>query len=304
MPCYHPLQAYLPVGGSGDKKVLFSDFGDHGSAIKLPCGQCIGCRLEYSRQWAVRCVHEASLYERNCFITLTYSDDSELYDGNLHVEHFQKFMKRFRKKFPGDRIRFFHCGEYGEKRGRPHYHACIFNFDFSDRVYFGTRKGVKLYTSEVLATLWPDGFSSVGDVTFESAAYVARYVCKKITGKLKDKHYLDNGIIDFDTGELVAKKQEYTTMSRRPGVGAGFLKDFVKQIYPLDVVRCRDRDMRPPKYYDYLYEQDECSYLDVIKHRRVERAVKVSSDSTPDRLLARETVEKAKLSLFGKRDLE
>lgn len=315
MPCYHPLQAYLPVGGSDSKKVIFDDTLDHGAAIKLPCGQCIGCRLEYSRQWAVRCVHEASLYKHNCFITLTYDDSSDIYDGNLHVEHFQDFMRSFRKKvkskkfidkfgFYCKKLRYFHCGEYGEKRGRPHYHACIFNFDFPDRVYHSRRKGVKLYTSEVLQELWPHGFSSVGDVTFESAAYVSRYVTKKINGKLKDKHYLDIGIIDEETGELFAKKQEYTTMSRRPGIGADFLKDKAKQIYPLDVVRCRDKDMRPPKYYDYLYEQDNIANLEIIKQRRVDRAVLFSADSTPQRLLDREKVTKAKLSLFGKRDLE
>lgn len=314
MPCYHPLQAYLPVGGSDSKKVLFSDSGDHGAAIKLPCGQCIGCRLEYSRQWAVRCMHEASLHEHNCFITLTYDESSDLYDGNLHVEHFQNFMKRFRRKvrslsfykkygFYCRKIRFFHCGEYGEKRGRPHYHACIFGFDFPDRKYHSRRKGVKLYTSEILEELWPYGFSSVGDVTFESAAYVARYITKKITGKLKDDHYFNLGI-DKATGEFVEKRQEYTTMSRKPGIAGDFFKQNVNGIFPVDSVICRGREMRPPKYYDYLYEQDNCSNLEIIKQRRVERAIKSSRDCSPERLHDREVVEKAKLSLFGNRDLE
>lgn len=302
MPCYHPLQAYMPVGGSASRKVLFTDTGDHGVAIKLPCGQCIGCRLEYSRQWAIRCLHEASLYKENCFITLTYDDNSDLYDGNLHVQHFQKFMKRFRKKC-GKGIRFFHCGEYGEKYARPHYHACIFNFDFSDRKYHSRRKGVRLYTSKILEELWPYGFSSVGDVTFESAAYVARYVVKKINGKLKDDHYFHLGI-DKDTGEFVEKRQEYTTMSRRPGIGAGFFKQNVNGIFPIDSVICRGREMRPPKYYSSLYELDFPANMEVVKQRRVERAVKSSKDCTPERLHDREIVEKAKLSLFGKRDLE
>lgn len=314
MPCYHPLQAYLPVGGSASKKVLFKDTGDHGASLMLPCGQCIGCRLEYSRQWAIRCVHEASLYEHNCFITLTYDSDSELYDGNLHKDHFQKFMRAFRKKVRSEgfykkfgfycrKVRYFHCGEYGEKFGRPHYHACIFGFDFPDRKYHSRRKGIKLYTSELLSELWPHGFCSVGDVTFESAAYVARYVVKKINGKLKDSHYRDIGIINEETGELVAKEQEYTTMSRKPGIGADFVKNNVNGIYPMDSVICRGREMRPPKYYDSLYEIDNGDKLDVIKQRRVERAIKSSCDTTRERLLQREVVEKAKLSLFGKRDM-
>lgn len=315
MPCYRPLQAYLPVGGSASKKVLFTNTGDHGQQVMLPCGQCIGCRLEYSRQWAIRCVHESRLYEHNCFITLTFDDEHLPFNQSLDVKVFQDFMKRFRKRVRSDKffkkygfycrkVRFFHCGEYGEKRGRPHYHACIFNFDFPDRKYHSRRKGVKLYTSDLLGELWPFGFSSVGDVTFESAAYVARYVTKKINGKLKDSHYRDIGIIDKETGEVLAKKQEYTTMSRKPGIGADFYKQRKSEIYSNDSVICREREMRPPKYYDYLYEQDDANKLDIIKQRRVDRAKVFQDHTTRERLEDREKVEKAKLSLFGKRDLE
>lgn len=316
MPCYHPLQAYLPCADSPSKKVIFnsdSPFAAH--PVMLPCGQCIGCRLEYSRQWAVRIVHEASLYKHNCFITLTYDNDHLPKDESLKLEHFQDFMKRFRKRVRSKRfiaeygfyckkLRFFHCGEYGENYGRPHYHACIFNFDFPDRVYYKRSKGVRLYTSKLLSDLWPFGICTVGDVTFESAAYVARYVVKKISGKAKDEHYRDIGYVDIDTGEVLAKKQEYTTMSRRPGIGHDFVVDRLKEIYPRDSVVCRGREMRPPKYYDNLYEIDNGINLEIIKQRRVDTALKFSEHSTRERLLDREKVEKAKLSLFGTRVLE
>jgi hypothetical protein len=133
MPCYFPITAWRSKDGkneAGKWPVVFKPTAGYlDKELKLPCGRCIGCRLERSRQWAVRCVHEASLHEKNCFITLTYSPENLPKDGSLDVSHFQKFMKRFRKRF-GPGIRFFHCGEYGESLSRPHYHACIFGFDF------------------------------------------------------------------------------------------------------------------------------------------------------------------------------
>ena len=104
---------------------------------------------------------------------------------------------------PTQGVRFFHCGEYGELLYRPHYHACLFGFDFSDKVLWSTRGGVRLYRSKILEKLWTFGFSTIGDVTFESAAYVARYCTKKITGDKADEHY--NG-----------RSPEYVTMSRPP----------------------------------------------------------------------------------------
>ena len=159
---------------------------------KLPCGQCVGCRLERSRQWAIRCMHEAQMHEDNCFITLTFNPESLDDRSNpwsLDVRDFQLFMKRLRKKY-GAGIRFYHCGEYGELNKRPHYHACIFGFDFPDkRLWKVTNSGHRLYISESLDELWPFGFCTIGNVTFESAAYVARYIMKKVNGDAAADHY-------------------------------------------------------------------------------------------------------------------
>ena len=142
MPCFHPLTGYLArdANASGKRSIVFDPKLALGVDVKrqVPCGRCIGCRLERSRQWAMRCVHEASLYKNNCFITLTFNDYYLPKDGSLHVEHFQKFMKRLRKRF-GSGVRYFQCGEYGELLRRPHYHACLFNFDFPDRVLWSIR---------------------------------------------------------------------------------------------------------------------------------------------------------------------
>ncbi len=131
MPCYHPLSAFQCADGS----IVFHERRWYNTVktLSLPCGQCIGCRLERSRQWAMRCMHEAQLHENNCFITLTYDNTHLPSDGSLHYKDFQLFIKRLRKKFGNTRIRYYMAGEYGENFGRPHFHACIFGHDFHDK---------------------------------------------------------------------------------------------------------------------------------------------------------------------------
>jgi hypothetical protein len=184
MACYKPLTAYQ----CADRSIIWREIpgADVVRTLSLPCGQCVGCRLERSRQWAVRCMHEAQMHTSNCFITLTYAPEfiREAKDLSLNYEHFQLFMKRLRKRFTGKTIRFYMAGEYGELRDRPHFHACIFGLDFEDKKFLKrTETGSILYTSKILEELWPYGYSSIGDVNFESAAYVARYIMKKVNGK-------------------------------------------------------------------------------------------------------------------------
>lgn len=271
------------INASGKRSLVFNKskgFADR--PVKIPCGQCIGCRLERSRQWAMRCVHESKLYSDNCFITLTYDDRNLPKHGSLVKDHLQKFMKRLRFRY-GNGIRFFACGEYGEKFGRPHYHVCIFNFDFDDRKLLKEHNGQRYFTSESLSTLWPYGHCVVGDVSFESAAYVARYITKKVTGVLANNHY----------GPCVP---EFTVMSRRPGIGTDFLNKYSKQIYSADFVVLRGMKMKPPKFYDGKFELTYSSDFQIIKARRKRKGYQNRSDSTQDRLLTKETVAKARLS--------
>ena len=203
MTCYHPLTAYWTgeLNDNGKRVYTFNASKAYRDLppIQLPCGQCIGCRLARSLDTATRAVHESSCYSKNCFITLTVNPENiekVFPGGGLAHEPWQKFMKRLRKRFSGvdfvdcpdgknpDNwnyypIRALMCGEYGSLLNRPHYHACLFNFDFSDKYLWTTRCGVPLYRSSSLEELWPYGFSTIGEVTFESAAYLSRYVTKK-----------------------------------------------------------------------------------------------------------------------------
>lgn len=297
MACYHPLTAYRREGVA---QLIFSklDLPDC-ERVKIACGQCVGCRLERSRQWAIRCVHEASLYNKNCFITLTYAPEHLPKTGSLDKRDFQLFMKRLRKKY-GSGVRYFHCGEYGERNRRPHYHACLFNFDFPDRDPFQCRKGIRLDVSKSLQELWPFGFSTVGDVTFESAAYVARYVLKKFSNPDQskvDSHY------EFydDKGEYRGQLQpEYVTMSRRPGIGRPWFEKYPHDVYPSDRVVLRGREMRPPKYYDGIFQLEDPALFEEIQYKRRCKALQqvLRGEATFERLRARESIQIRKLDLL------
>lgn len=305
MACYRPLQGWRSksLTPNGKRKIVFSpSAGFADLPVEVPCGQCIGCRLERSRQWAMRCIHESTLHDANSFITLTYAPEHMPYDFSLKVDHFQKFMKRLRKSREGQKIRYFHCGEYGDKENRPHYHAILFGADFPDRQTADLVNSPNpLYISEELMRLWPFGFSTVGDVTFESAAYVARYCVKKVTGENADAHYM---VIDEQTGEVHQQRPEYVTMSRRPGVGRGWFDKYASDAYPSDFVTIRGQKMRPPKFYDSIYEIDHPRELELIKRRRIQEAGKHKENQSLDRLRVREAVASAKLRTFSQRKVE
>lgn len=296
MPCFHPLTAYQTA--SGDVFFVERKY-DFVRTLSLPCGQCVGCRLERSRQWAMRCLHEASLYDENCFVTLTYDDAHLPANGSLDYDEYQRFMKRLRFRFRDRKIRFYMCGEYGEINFRPHFHACLFNHDFPDKeVLKKTDSGSTLYTSKILEELWPYGLCSVGDVTFESAAYVARYCMKKVTGFNAKRHYER---VDMDTGEIYDLKPEFNKMSLKPGIGAPWLEKWRTDVYPHDYVVINGKEVKPPKYYDTLFERHDPEKFEDIKFRRESDGRANYADNTDARLAVKEKVVSARLSTL-KRD--
>ena len=298
MPCYHPLKGVRGEVNSNGKRPLLFDFKVVERASELPilvpCGQCSGCRLEYSRQWAMRCLDEAKMHSENSFITLTYDDAHLPVDKSLDKRVFQLFMKRLRKALR-KKVRYYHAGEYGERVGRPHYHALIFGHRFNDRRFLRrTGSGFNIYMSEELTSCWPFGYSSVGDVTFESAAYVARYVMKKITGDQKDEHY-----VDVRTG--VVRQAEYTTMSRRPGIGSAWFDKFRADMYPFGTKVVRGVEVKAPRYYDSLYERSDPSGYQQLKRKR--NSLINVLENTMSRLLVKEECTLNKISKL-RRELE
>lgn len=299
MSCYHPLHAYKAKSEDVQKTLITFQRNESwkGDRVELPCGQCIGCRLDRAKMWAVRCVHEASLYDENCFITLTYNDENLPENGSLCLRDFQLFMKKLRKQNSEKKIRFFHCGEYGSELSRPHYHALLFNHDFPDKKPFSKNGGYWTYTSGTLSELWPKGFSIVAGLSLESAGYVARYSLKKVTGEKAKDHY---GIL----------APPYATMSRRPGIGKKWFDKYSGDVYPADRVIINGSYSRPPRYYDGLFDKKDRSAYALVKLEREKNEKFVSdivggrvvwdSDSSDRRLIEKEKTKQGQINLLNR----
>lgn len=201
-----------------------------------------------------------------------------------------------------DNIRFYMAGEYGEKYGRPHYHALLFGMDFSDKLLHGrTKSGQRIYTSATLQELWPYGYSSLGNVTFASAAYISRYVMKKRTG---DGNKTDYEILDLETGEIIKKKKEYNCMSRASGIGHTWLHKYHADVYTLDkVITKQGRELRPPRYYDKQFKKMDAARLEHLKHVRQLEAIEQKAHHTPERLAVQEIVANSQ-ARFQRRNFE
>lgn len=284
MPCYRPIEAFR---GRKDKLGIRPIVWSRPKAdpmmvdpkVMLPCGKCVGCRLEYARQWSLRCSQEASLHDENCFVTLTYDDDHLPEGGTLVKADFQGFMKRLRARYQGKEIRYFHSGEYGGVNGRPHYHALLFGHDFSDKSPWMRRGEHQTWRSAELEALWPQGMSELGSVTPESAGYVARYALKKLV---------------VDAQDYGGRLPEYSTMSRRPGIGRPWYEKFKSDAYPSDFLISEGSRCRVPRYYDGLLKEENLPLYESMKRKRSTFGRK-SKDNDVYRLAVREEVKIAQI---------
>lgn len=225
MPCYHPIRAWM--NEQGDAVHLAPPTGT--ATLELPCGHCLGCLTRRAQEWAIRAEHEASLYEHNCFLTLTYDEKGLPPDAHLAPQHLRTFIKLLRqertrafrraqrKRSPiptllrsdlRERVRYLACGEYGAA-GRPHYHLLLFNCDFGDK--YQVAKG--LYQSPTIDKLWKLGAHRLGTLTGASANYVAQYTIKKQGEPPCD----ENGVI---------RPAPFIRMSLKPGIGADWIKKY------------------------------------------------------------------------------
>lgn len=289
MACYHPVKGFRTPHG-----VVFSELARYEilGEVMLPCGMCIGCRMRRAADWTLRCMHEASLWPENCFVTLTYGRDRLPAGSSLCHEDFQGFLKRLRWHFgagPLRPIRYFMCGEYGPLNLRPHYHACLFNVDFrSDSVPAGkSGAGAVFYDSPTLAKLWTHGRVSVQPLTRETAGYCARYIMKKQLGPRAD-------------AEGDARRPEYAAMSLKPGIGAGWLDKYFSDVYPHDYVVADGTKQPVPKYYDKLLKRIDARQLEDMQAGRVAAASVHVADQTPERLAVREVVHNARVSKLSR----
>ncbi len=264
--------------------------------LDIPCSQCIGCRITKSREWAIRCVHEAQTHEENTFATLTYNDEHLPPGGSLNLRDWTLFAKRLRKK--RGHLRYFQCGEYGDE-DRAHHHAILFGIGFRDKVKWRYENNNWTYLSQELSDLWGKGFITIGDVSFQSAAYVARYTLKKLTpgqtqlSRANFKNRYER--IDTKTGEVVSRKPEYATMSRAPGIGSAWLKKYRSDVYPSDEVIHKGKRFRPPSFYDEQLDEEERK---IYKAKRLQQALKHEDELTGERLEIKEYIQQQKINLL------
>lgn len=240
----------------------------------------------------MRIDHEARQHELTAFLTLTYRDSELLPGGTLSREHFPAFMKRLREHLFRElgyrhKVSYFYCGEYGERTRRPHYHAILFGYDFPDKQFYSK----ELQVSPTLDALWSHGDCKIGKVTFESAAYCARYVCTKLNagGEFAYEH------IDLETGEVLPVQPEFARMSLKPAIGKRWIERFCEDTYQDDKVIVRGREMKPPKFYDKELERRFPEAHEIIKEQRRIEAVRHRANSSPERLRVRETVKRAQI---------
>ena len=303
MACHYPLEGYKDKDNGAftrDPKRARDSRSPY-SKLTVPCGACLGCRIDKSREWAIRCTHELSypapgIAMQAAFITLTYDNEHLPEGGTLEHKHFQDFMKRLRKK-TGEKLSYLMCGEYGDKTRRPHYHAVIFGYGFKDRwLYRHDRKrDVKIFRSKELESTWTAGISTIGNVTWQSAAYVARYTTKKITGDKATDHYRN---VCVKTGEIFDIKPEYAVASKRPSLGKAWFEKFHTDVFPADRIVGPNGKIYPvPRYYDKLYQRLFPEKFEEIRYKRTKNAVQRDAAVAPlekhRRLKAKEEVKKA-----------
>lgn len=268
----------------------------------------------------MRCVHEASMHADNAFITLTYNDQHLPPGGTLIKKHFWDFAKRLRRFIEPRKIRIFYCGEYGEQckscersrrkcicpkfepgLGRPHFHALLFGHDFADKqAWKSNGRGDRRFTSESLSRLWGMGFVTTGAVTFDSAAYVARYCTKKKHGDEAEAHYRS---VVADTGEIIERLPEFAQASLRPAIAKGWFEKFHDDVYPDDFVVVKGQRMKPSKYFDKQLELADSATAQSIKELRRAFAAAHQADNTPERLAVRKKCKEAQISQL-ERELE
>lgn len=302
MTCFHPITAWKNTVAHLDipakdyyalKKVSFKPVKGR-QKIEIPCGHCIGCKLDKASDWATRCHLETKNWDNNCFITLTYNQNhlpiSHKGLATLKLRDLQTFFKRLRYHEKGKQgwininnlehefpIRYFACGEYGPTHGRPHYHAIIFNWKPKDlKFYKNNKHGDPMYTSKSLQSIWGKGFVIIEDVNFHTAGYVAQYTLKKAGAPTKKReytgeiHFIER--IDERNGkkfmfaantikkEKKDKEDEFIVMSRAVGIGRLYWEENKEKVKRNSGVFIKLDTVvwRPvPKYFKKIWEKED-----------------------------------------------
>jgi len=301
LSCYRPWPAYRQRDGTVSQKQ-----GPDAEAIRLPCGACIGCYMDRSHMWSLRCRHEASGWTHNAFLTLTYDDDHLPWHGSLDRLKPRRFIRYLRRAMsgvecaPGSEkrpIRYFGCGEYGSKRARAHYHILLFNVRFTDTARYGR----DTYTSQLVSALWPYGSHLIGTVNAASASYVAGYATKKVSAWQRAAKY---DVMDPSTGEVVSRVPEFAMMSLKPPIGWYWYDKYKSELRNGYIVVDGQQVSIPRLYADKLAVDAPALHEEMQWHRHEKMASYDPADRSEERLAVREQVVHSRRSTFNRDHLE
>lgn len=332
MPCYHPMIRYenlnKPIKAKDghtyyQASIYQTSIEDLPNALEklksnsiyktqvIPCGKCIGCRLEYSREWANRGYLESKEWKQNWFCTITYDEEHLIipeefesengityinegdWKGTLVPKDLTQFIKNVRqimkREYNQNNIRFMAAGEYGEKGDRPHYHIIFFNLNLPVEDLFEPRisNNNVYYRSKIIERAWKKGISNISEANWNTIAYTARYITKKINGTGSEESYAEKGQL-----------KEFFRVSRMPGIGEAYFRKHYKEIYEKDEIIIKNKEgtiaTKPPKYYDYLYEQIDPKGFEAIKQKRrheQKQAEKIKNEKTSNFRLEQKLIE-------------
>lgn len=194
MMCKNPYTR-LAHGVSGMKKLTPEQ---RQAAMPFGCGRCLPCRINKARIWTHRILLEQMVSDGTCWCTFTYSDEFIPDKGSLKKDDYQKLIKRIRRRFESRKIRYFGVGEYGNEKGRPHYHIIFFNIRFEE--------------GRKIQDCWNKGFVHVDELNEKTARYTAGYVTEKIHKEFEKEYFKD-------------KEPEFMSMSKHNGgIGSGAIR--------------------------------------------------------------------------------
>ncbi len=273
----------------------------------VPCGNCIGCRAEQSRQWAVRMMHETRMHALSSqFVTLTIDDEHQNENCEISPRDLSGFFKDLRKADKEQQIErngfvrpisYYGCGEYGERTGRAHYHALLFGVEFLDRDFGFDHDRPDVWRSETLSRIWGRGNCEGGAVTMGSASYVSGYMRKKVKRERYERANRTTGVL---------MQPEFARMSLRPAIGRRWIKKYWRDVYPRDYVVVDGIEAKPPRYYDKYMDlednkggsEERRAMMDGIRDRRFAE----QKEMTKYQLMSGEKIHQARTELFQRRN--
>lgn len=335
MPCKHLKTGWRWKNGRIYESLVGTKLGKEPTT--RPCGQCIDCRLDKSREWAIRCKHESTLHEKNCVVTLTYADEHLPANGSIDPDAGSEFMKRLRAReqykreqihlpwHPDFGIKTFGCAEYGcndpkcgrawcQHNMRPHYHIILFNYDFEDKKFHSKNEdGDEYFTSDILETTWKQGGCQIMELNWKTAAYVSRYVTKKLSGPGRfefEQKRVQQGRQKHYYGEKLPEQS--ICVAQQEGIAGAWWKENKDKIHKSDVMWINGQKIRPVTYYDRKYEKQNPNEYKKIKEKRekekqkkiekikeeIRNGIHTNNFQRMDRQLAHERVMEAKLKLL------